>query len=183
MAGNSFGGYLAWNYAVTFPGKVNKLILLDASGYPSDHSIGVFKLAKNPLTASILKRITPRSFMLKNLKEVYVRDSLISDELVDRYWHMARREGNRQAFIDRVNRPSSDRSHLIKEIQHPTLIMWGDGDTWTDVDHAYLYEKDIKDSKLIMYPNIGHTVMEEDPNTSARDALKFLMEKNDISIE
>ena len=179
LAGNSFGGFLSWNYALKFPEKVDKLILLDASGYPSDESIGVFNLAKNPLTAMVLKRITPKSFIRKNLNEVYATDSLITDEIVERYWSMARRIGNRQAFIDRVNLSRDDRSHLIKNVPQPTLIMWGDQDTWTDVAHAQLFKNDITDSQLIMYKNIGHTVMEEDPVQSAKDAMLFL--KSNIS--
>jgi pimeloyl-ACP methyl ester carboxylesterase len=177
MAGNSFGGFLAWNYVLDYPGKVKKLILVDASGYPSNHTVGVFKLAKNPITASILKRITPRSFMEKNLKEVYGQDSLISESLIDRYWHMTLRAGNRQAFIDRVNTPFAERHHLVPQIRKPTLILWGDQDTWIDVDHASLFQRDIQESQLIMYKGIGHTPMEEAPELSARDVLAFILRK------
>jgi pimeloyl-ACP methyl ester carboxylesterase len=36
VAGNSFGGYVSWNYAVAHPERVSKLALLNSSGYPRD---------------------------------------------------------------------------------------------------------------------------------------------------
>ena len=35
VAGNSLGGAIAWHYALDHPKRVNKLILVDASGYPT----------------------------------------------------------------------------------------------------------------------------------------------------
>jgi pimeloyl-ACP methyl ester carboxylesterase len=34
LVGSSFGGLISWNYAIKYPDKVNKLILLDSTGYP-----------------------------------------------------------------------------------------------------------------------------------------------------
>jgi hypothetical protein len=36
------------------------------------------------------------------------------------------------------------------------------------------FKQDIADSELIVYPNLGHLPMEEDPMTTARDAMAFL---------
>ncbi len=34
IGGNSFGGWVAWETALALPGRVDKLVLVDASGYP-----------------------------------------------------------------------------------------------------------------------------------------------------
>ena len=127
IAGNSFGGALSFIYASHHPDKVGKLILMDAAGLPSNEEPPmVFKLASNPITSMILKKVTPKSFMKKNLHEVYENDDLVSDEIIRRYHDMATREGNRQAFIDRVNTEYTDYSELLTELEEPTLIMWGE---------------------------------------------------------
>lgn len=175
LAGNSLGGNIAWNYTLEHKNKVTKLILIDAAGYPSDKTVGIFKMAQNPILSNIIRHITPRSLVEKNLLEVYNLDDRVTDPLVDRYWHMTLREGNRQAFIDRARTKYQDRSHLISEINCPTLIMWGQKDDWIDVSYANQFIEDISNSSLIIYPNLGHVPMEEEPTSTSRDALGFIL--------
>jgi len=180
IAGNSLGGYIAWAYAVAHPDRIEKLILLDAAGYPSDEETDAlaFKIATNPILGPLMKHITPKSFIAKNLEQVYAAPSKISDELVDRYYDMTLREGNRQAFIDRVHTNHTDQSSRIAEITCPTLIMWGDSDTWVQPEDAQKFKKDIKDSELIMYKGVGHVPMEEAPEVTVKDAMSFLLEES-----
>jgi pimeloyl-ACP methyl ester carboxylesterase len=174
LAGNSLGGGIAWNYAALYPDKIKGLILIDASGFPSENSIGIFKLAKNPLFGPLLKYITPRSLIRKNLLQVYADDSKVTEYLVDRYYHLARRKGNRQAFIDRAKTPMPDNTHLLSTINIPTLIMWGEKDQWNGMVEAYKFQEALPNDSLIIYQNLGHVPMEEDPFTTARDASNFL---------
>ena len=177
LAGNSLGGRIAWQYTHAYPEQVKKLILIDATGAPNNRGMPtVFKLAKNPITAFLLRNILPKSFIEKNLKEVYFDDDKITEELIARYHSMALREGNRQAFIDRANTDCSEESFKIAEIKTPTLILWGKHDQWVDVNDAYYFEKTIPNSFLKIYENAGHVPMEEIPEESAKDAMQFLLE-------
>lgn len=177
IGGNSLGGYIAWAYALKYPEKVKKLILLDAAGYPQQGASDAlaFKVASNPILRPLMKQITPKSFIKQNLIQVYGDDTKITDALVDRYYDMTLREGNRQAFIDRVHTEHEDISHSISSITCPTLIMWGKEDTWVDLDNAYKFEKDIQGSELIIYDGVGHVPMEESPEVTGKDALSFLL--------
>lgn len=174
IAGNSFGGYLAWNYALKYPDQVGKLILIDASGYPKDETPSLFRLAKNPVTAFALKSITPKSFIEKNLKEVYHQDELITGELIDRYYELTLREGNRQAFVDRARTDHVEHSDQIKNIRNPTLILWGRYDLWIPLSDGDRFAREIPNSKLIIYENAGHVPMEETPLNTVSDAVDFL---------
>ena len=99
LGGNSFGGKLSWYYAAEYPQQVKSLILVDPSGYPSDKSVPfVFKIGRTPVVNQILRFVTPKSFIEKNLQEVYAQDEKITPELVERYHDMTRRPGNREAF-------------------------------------------------------------------------------------
>lgn len=177
IGGNSLGGGIAWAYTVDHPKKVTKLLLLDSAGYPheGDSDALAFKIASNPVLRPLMKHITPKSFIAKNLEQVYGDDTKITEELITRYHDMTLREGNRQAFIDRVHTEHKDRSDRIKEIQCPTLIMWGSEDTWTAVEDASKFDRDIINSKLIMYDGVGHVPMEEIPALTVKDAMKFLI--------
>ncbi len=175
LAGNSLGGRIAWQYTHAYPEQVKKLILIDAAGAPNNRGMpAVFKLAKKPITAFLLRHILPKSFIEKNLKEVYFDGTKITEELINRYYKMALREGNRQAFIDRANTDYIDEPHKIAEIKNPTLILWGKHDQWVDVEDAYYFKKTIPNSFLRIYDNAGHVPMEEIAEETAEDVLEFL---------
>lgn len=174
LAGNSLGGRIAWNFALEHPDLVKKMILVDASGYPMDKapSLG-FKLAQNPWTGWLMRSITPRSLVEKSVLEVFEDDSKVTDALVDRYYDMLLRAGNRQAFIDRSNTDYIDRTAQIPTIQTPTLLQWGKQDDWVPLELGQHFDRDLPNSRLIIYDGAGHVPMEEIPQKTVADAKAF----------
>ena len=63
LAGNSFGGYVAWVTALTAPERVDKLVLIDAGGYPQQPtSVPVgFRIAQVPILNKLAQFTLPRS--------------------------------------------------------------------------------------------------------------------------
>ena len=179
LAGNSLGGNIAWNYAADYPGKVEKLILLDASGLPSNKSQpAIFKMAKTPIFNSLFLYITPKFFIKKNIEEVYEDDTKITDELINRYHKMALRVGNRQAFIDRAKtdfKPDAiANQNKLKSIQTPTLLIWGAKDLWIPLDNGIRMDRILVNSTLKVIENSGHVPMEENPIESLKLMNEFL---------
>lgn len=175
IGGNSFGGYIAWNYALDHPSIVDKLILIDAAGYEHDSPL-IFKLIANPIIGPILKRLTSRSLIQSNMEEVYFDDSKLSDALIDRYYSMTLREGNRDALMARIKRKDENRIKQINQIKDPTLIIWGDQDEWAPVEDAHKFDKDLPDSQLAVLKDVGHLPMEESPVQSAQLVRSFLLQ-------
>jgi pimeloyl-ACP methyl ester carboxylesterase len=175
LAGNSLGGEIAWAYALKNPQKVSKLILIDAAGYPLEKLPPVFRLGRIPLLRNLLKVVTPRFFVEGSLKEVYGDDSKVTPELVDRYYQLALRPGNRDALLARIAVHDEEDCHLqIKDISVPTLILWGKEDKWIPLEYAHRFDADIPRSKLIIYEGVGHVPMEEIPQKTASDVKFFL---------
>lgn len=179
LAGNSLGGNIAWNYAAEHSEKVTKLILIDASGLPTNKEQPfVFKMAKTPILSSLFLYITPKYFIEKNMKEVYEDDSKISDELIDRYHKMVLREGNRQAFIDRAKTDFTPNefknSEKLKTILTPTLLIWGAKDTWIPLDNGKRMNNLLPNATLYVIKNSGHVPMEENPKESLFILNEFL---------
>ncbi len=175
IAGNSLGGLIAWKYAVDYPQKVDKLILIDAAGVPKDKVPTVFKIARNPLSSFLLKIYTPRSFIEKNIKEVYHQDELVTSGLIERYFELSLRPGNRQAFIDRARLTQSFDTSQLRQIECPTLIQWGSYDEWIPLEDGFHFNQLIPNSSLVMY-EAGHVPMEEMPEATAMDAKDFLLQ-------
>ena len=178
LAGNSLGGGIAWHVAALYPDSVEKLILVDPNGLPKDAPPSmVFRLAKNRITAALLKKFTPRSVIANNLEQVYYRDEKISEDLVTRYQDLTRRAGNRQAFVDRANIKDRPDLKLFSQISCPVLIQWGRHDTWIPASDAELFNAYITNSQVIIYEDAGHVPMEEIPEKSAADVRRFLLEE------
>jgi pimeloyl-ACP methyl ester carboxylesterase len=180
IAGNSLGGNIAWRFALAYPDKVDKMILLDPSGVPllkKRKKIWVMQLARAPIINQVMRYATPRAIFKKNLLAVYHDDTKVSPELVTRYQELMLRAGNRDAFIHRAKTPFEDRSAALKNIQTNTLIMWGKDDQWIPVELAYVFKEKLPNNQLIVYPKVGHVPMEEIPTKTAKDALRFLVKR------
>lgn len=178
VAGNSYGGLLAWEMALELPERVRGIMLIDAAGMPVDASRPapmVFKLARSPLFSALATRITPSFLHRRSLLDVYAHDSLVTDELVQRYFELSLREGNRRAFIQRAAfRSGPNRNGEIPSIRCPVMIMWGEQDAWIPFQQARKFKKALPGAELQVYPDLGHTPQEEAPARTAADARRFL---------
>ena len=177
LAGNSFGGDVSWQTAVAYPDKVSKLILVDAAGYATTAtSVPIaFKLAQMPLLSSLLSSVLPRGVIESSVRNVYADPSKVTPELVDRYYELALRAGNRKAITERFaqNKPGQNES-AIKQIKVPTLIIWGGLDRLIPPDNAEKFHRDIAASQLIIFDKLGHVGHEEDPAATVAAVQAFL---------
>ena len=111
LVGNSLGGNIAWNFALDFPPRVQRLVLINATGYP-DKSLPLgLRLARNPVARVMLRRMASRSATERNLLSAVGPGATIVDEtMVDRVHAMLTRPGNQGAFIDFANTDQTDRT-------------------------------------------------------------------------
>ncbi len=176
IAGNSLGGSIAWNYALASPNKVDKLILLDASGYPKKDEKGSlgFKLAAIPVLNQVLKHVSPKSLVRKSLEDAFYNKTLVNEAMVEQYHNMLLREGNRAAILELFQHPMKPDATRIKNITQPTLIIWGKEDQLISYQNASLFKQDIRNSRMLVLDKVGHIPMEEAPVEVANAILKFI---------
>ncbi len=58
---------------------------------------------------------------------------------------------------------SEDLSEYLSKIKIPTVIIWGNKDNVTPIKDAYFINSRIKNSKLEIFPGIGHNFHSEAP--------------------
>jgi pimeloyl-ACP methyl ester carboxylesterase len=177
LVGNSLGGAIAWKTAVDFPERVSRLVLIDSGGYPNQATsvpIG-FKLAANPDLAWLTSRVLPRRTIESSVKNVYAKPDRVTPELVDRYYEMALREGNRQALRDRfAQNKGGELAREIKRVSQPTLILWGAEDHLIPTSVAQQFVTDISGAQIVTFEDLGHVPQEEDPVRSVGPFKLFL---------
>jgi len=177
LGGNSLGGSIAWRFALDRPDRVDKLILIDAAGYPrkTESEPIAFTIARIPILNKILTFITPRFVVKSSVENVYADKSKVTKELIDRYYDLTLRAGNRQAFVDRMQVDTNDNPvEQISNIKQPTLILWGAEDALITTESAYRFQEDLPNDTLVILEQVGHVPMEESPGESLQPVLDFL---------
>jgi pimeloyl-ACP methyl ester carboxylesterase len=172
VAGNSLGGNIAWNFALAYPERVRRLVLMNATGYPGKSLPTAIRLARNPLTRPLVRRAGSRGAVARNLQGAVGPGFTASQGMVDRIYTMMSQPGNRAAFVDFANTDQVDHSAELRRLQVPTLVLRGDG---IDGQH---FARDIPDSREVVLPGVGHLMPEEAPAAVADAVLEFLGSKS-----
>ncbi len=174
LGGNSMGGEVAWTYAVDHPDRVERLVLVDAAGWPTPRSGAmIFKFLGNPIGRRVLKDIEIRPLMTQGLRAAYIDPKLVTPALVDRYVDLARAPGHRDILLNpRARRVA--RAADLSRIHVPTLVMFGQDDKLIPAADGARFHKAIPGATLILYPGVGHVPMEQIPDRSAADLEAWL---------
>jgi pimeloyl-ACP methyl ester carboxylesterase len=177
LGGNSLGGWVAWETALALPGRVDKLVLVDAGGYPmAATSIPIgFRIARMPVLNRLMERVLPRAVVASSVRNVFGDPGRVTPELVDRYFDLTLREGNRRALAQRFGQslPGST-AHRIPELRVPTLILWGERDRLISPGDAERFHHDIPGSRVVVLDGLGHVPQEEDATRTVAVVKAFL---------
>lgn len=166
IAGNSLGGEIAWRVATLAPQRVAGLVLVDASGLPAKpRSVPLgFIVARTPLLNRIAEWVLPRALITQGLVDVYGDPAKVTSDLVDRYFELTLREGNRRALVQRLRQMGAgEDAARIDSVRQPTLIVWGGRDKLIPLAAAHEFQRRIPGSQLLVFDDLGHAPQEEDP--------------------
>lgn len=178
VAGNSLGGAVAAALALDDTARVAKLVLVDAAGYPNKSTsipIG-FRIARIPVLRSILQFVLPRRIVEQSVRSVFGDPSKVTPALVDRYYDLTLRQGNRAAVVEsfRTRGSLDSMGTRFVAIRVPTLILWGAKDGLISPNNAGRFHQDISGSELTVFSQLGHIPHEEDPVVTVQRLRNFL---------
>ncbi|NWD73691.1 alpha/beta hydrolase [Pseudomonas gingeri] len=168
LGGNSLGGNIAWNFALDHCDKVQRLILMNATGYPEKSLPAAFHLARNPIGRFLLRRFLSRRSTAMNLRKLVGTRTVLDEAVIDRTYQMMSIPANREAFIHFANTDQRDRSGEIRNIRAPTLVLRGE-----QVDGQY-FARDITGSQEIVLAGVGRLLPEEAPDEIAASIKNIL---------
>lgn len=177
LGGNSMGGGVAWAYALNHPDKVQRLVLVDAAGWPMSKAGGasIFAILRNPLGRKLLRNIDTRPLVAQGLRAAYLDPSLITPDLIDRYVDLARAPGHRDILLGLQTGPRRLATTAdLSRIHVPTLVMFGQDDRLIPAADGEKFHKAIPGATLILYPGVGHVPMEQIPDRSVADLKAWL---------
>ena len=155
---------------------MKKLVLIDSAGYPLQSTsvpLG-FTIARTPGLRVVMEYVLPRGVVQSSVRNVYGDPAKVTAELVDRYYELTLRAGNRQALAYRMDQLHSGDEAALKGLKVPTLVMWGAKDRLIPPDTAQRFVADIAGAQMVIFDDLGHVPHEEDgPKTV--EAFKLFM--------
>ena len=175
LIGNSLGGLISWDYAVRHRDAVERLVLIDAAGFPMKLPIyiGLFNSALVRMSAPWW---LPDQIIKSAVRNVYGDPRKLAAPVLRRYIEFFHGEGTRSAIGKMV--PTLDFANLdtdvLKTLDVPSLVLWGTRDRWIPPAHAAEFAQHIPGAQAVMYAGLGHIPMEEDPARVLDDLRTFL---------
>lgn len=154
--GHSNGGRILLNLCSKTPGKLSKLILLDAAG--------VYEPSKK---RDLLKKIAKLGAPLKKLPYV----SKVFHKLTGSMDYERAPENMKKTL---ANMLESDKNLKLATVTTPTAILWGENDTITPPRQAHILKRKLADSTLSLYANWTHAPYISDPAGLAKAIMKEL---------
>ena len=139
VIGHSFGGRVAIRYSARNP--IEKLVLFGSPCIRISEEL--------PLSVKLLKKLKTLPGM--NSLGEYMKQYIGSRD------YKAASPIMRQTLVDVVN---EDLSKFAREIEEPTLLIWGEHDTEAPVNEAKELEKIMIDAALIILPGTHYAYLE-----------------------
>jgi pimeloyl-ACP methyl ester carboxylesterase len=181
VGGNSMGGFVAAELAISSPQRVERLTLVSAAGISTENAkvpmSGLRRAA--PLAAATTAWLASKSdtvarrARLRNLtlSAIVRHPSRLPAPLAAEQLRGAGKPGFIDALEAIITYPIRDR---LVEIACPTLIVWGDRDPLITVRDADVFAELIPNSRKVLFEDTGHVAMFERPaafNAVLRDFL------------
>lgn len=179
LLGNSLGGGTAVRFALKYPKRVGRLVLMGPGGlslnlFHADPTEGIkrlFEFGADPTREAL------RAFM----STMVVNQDLLTDELVEERYADATAPGAQEAMASMgasfMKPDTYEDAFLWREahrIRHHTLLTWGREDRVNPIDGAFAALKLIPKASLHVFPNCGHWAQIEAAEEFREVATSFL---------
>ncbi|HYD71121.1 alpha/beta hydrolase [Azospirillum sp.] len=177
VVGNSMGGAVSLSFALEYPDRIAKQVLIGAGGvgssvfypHPAEGIRHLLNLYREPSREN-----------LERMLEVFVYDpgSITKELFNNRLENLRRSEKHCQNFVASVEAVSgrivSDHSARLPAIKADTLITWGSEDRFVPLDFGLRLVKQIPSAQLHVFNKCGHWGQWEKADLFNRLVVDFL---------
>jgi pimeloyl-ACP methyl ester carboxylesterase len=186
LVGNSMGGFIAAELAISFPQRVERLVLVSAAGISTHQHRGSLRavpalrrverilMAAGAWTAAKSDTVARRARLRDLTLSVAARHpSHLPAPLAAEQLRGAGKPGFMQGLEAVLDYEIRER---LGEIGCPTLIVWGDSDRLISVRDADVFAELIPNSRKVVFADTGHVAMLERPDEFNALLEQFLAE-------
>jgi pimeloyl-ACP methyl ester carboxylesterase len=165
LIGTAAGGFVAWDYALSFPKRLRSLVVANSIGGVQDAE---YQAAMQRLRTPDFLAMSP------DMRELGPAYRVSNPTGADRWRELERTarptsaQPPAQTFRNRVT------FALLETISVPTLLMTGDADMYAPPPIMRMFAAHVKGSKAVVIPEAGHSGYWEQPEFFNRTVLEFI---------
>ncbi|WP_448680751.1 alpha/beta fold hydrolase [Pseudomonas nicosulfuronedens] len=170
LVGNSLGGAIAFQYALTYPDQVHKLVVMGPGGV-EDHTLWAAQMTGlRCMGPFIQQRKTDRESFRELLHHIVASPQTITDAVIDSrlpVWL-------EQPLAVYATMKVDVFAERLADLSMPVLCLWGQKDNFLPVRHAMIVADLVKDVRVVISSRSGHWFMLEEPDYFNQEVLTFL---------
>jgi len=180
LAGHSLGGAICLNFAIKFPGMVERLILVNSIfvKIPLFIRLASFKFMKN-------LKLKPPAFITKaTVRRIFYKKESVSEEWIDKACGYFNIPGASRVMFSIINSSISIRGlkrkqfagfmEGIEKLDVPVLIFYGKNDKILSYKNSLLLHRVLKNSRYVAVKNCGHELQVESCDIFCEKTIEFL---------
>ncbi len=164
VIGTSLGGWIAAELAVAHPERLQRLVLVGAAGIKVD-GVQRFDVFLHPIEETL-----PHLFHDATRAAQLLPTEFGPDVIARAYGEaatLARLSWNPYLYNPKLER-------RLRRITAPTLIVWGEDDTFLPLAHGQAYARLVPGARLQSIPQCGHLVPFEQTEAFTQHVTRFL---------
>lgn len=165
LVSTAAGGFVAWDYALSFPGRLRSVVVASSIGGVQD-----------PEYLQAIERLRTPSFlaMPPDMRELGPAYRVSNPAGAERWRELERTarptsaQPPAQTFRNRIT------FALLETIAVPTLLLTGDADMYAPPPVMRMFAARVKGSTAVVIPEAGHSAYWEQPEIFNRTVLDFI---------
>lgn len=177
--GGSMGGGIAVNFALKFPQRVEKLVIVSGSGLGQE--ISLYKMLRQPLVQRVLAQVLSNKAVMRQVARLVLYNPCSLDEASVVAYINWLKNPEVQKLITQLGSRAVDSTgqkwlfiDRLSEIYCPTLVIWGRNDRVLPLKQGLRAHESIRGSKLVVFNQCGHVPFLEKPGEFNQALLEFL---------
>ncbi len=177
VVAHSWGASVALEMALQQPARVTRLALYDAWVYEEQLPTFFIWARASGVGETLFRLYYGQRADERIAYAFYDKERYVTERLVDDVQRALDRPGTYAAALAAVRGQRYAKVQpLYRTITQPALLLWGRNDSVTLLTYGERLARDLKNARLVTYPDCGHFPMIEALSESNRELLSFLTE-------
>ncbi len=174
LVGHSWGGGWALAYALAYPERVDQIVLINSSGLDVP-DVFEWEILKMPIVGNLLLRFLTLDLIKTRLELSFFKKGIVDDAMALEVHLPLKIPANRhaQALLAR-NLSWAEVDRHLGELGNQALLIWGEQDRYLDVGLVNRFREKLKNLKVEIIRDCGHSAHEECPEAVNRLIVEFI---------